>query len=216
MMTCKNKNASRTCLMFMKCIKKLLMLLHLPIACRDLISVTSRTRRRCWGVQHIGNIVANLYQGRDKNGFGSSIYPPVMMMKIMTRIIRWVMDKSQEDHVSNICILMINTMAILMSCRFILCFHVLSSEDAYSRCLRVATCVPWTSVHRWNGMMEGQIRCLQNSSNNNGTGYILSQWLQTHATSENQEVWPHLVWCEEWNHTQKSLYGLFKIQWRII
>lgn len=23
---------------------------------------------RCWGVQHIGNIVANLYQGRDKNG----------------------------------------------------------------------------------------------------------------------------------------------------
>ena len=49
-----------------------------------------------------------------------------------------MMDKSQEDHVSNIFILMINTMAILMSCGFILCFHVWSSEDAYSRCLRVA------------------------------------------------------------------------------
>ena len=48
------------------------------------------------------------------------------------------MDKSQEDHVSNIFILMINTMANLMSCGFILCFHVWSSEDAYSRCLGVA------------------------------------------------------------------------------
>ena len=28
---------------------------------------------RCWGVQHIGNIVANLYQGRDKNGPGNSV-----------------------------------------------------------------------------------------------------------------------------------------------
>ena len=23
---------------------------------------------RCWSIQHIGNIVANLYQGKDKNG----------------------------------------------------------------------------------------------------------------------------------------------------
>lgn len=168
------------------------------------LSVTSRTRRRCWGVQHIGNIVANLYQGRDKNGFGSLVYLAVMMMKIMTRIIRWVMDKSQEDHVSNICILMINTMAILMSCGFILCWiHVWSSEDAYSRCLRVAHVY---REHQCTGEMIWWRDRLGAFKTHQTIMAQVTSYLndyKTHATSENQEVWPHLVWCEEWNHTPK-------------
>ena len=60
------------------------------------------------------------------------------------------------------------------------------------------TCVPWTSVHRWNGMMEGHIRCLQNSSNNNGTGYILSKWQNPCKFGEPRSLTaPGMMWRVE-------------------
>ena len=45
------------------------------------VTSVSLAEYRCWGVQHIGNIVANLYQGRDKNGSGSSVLNVMVMKK---------------------------------------------------------------------------------------------------------------------------------------